>query len=526
LEREFVETYKTGRLTEPIDIILPTHGKLEELTVPCVQALYAHTRNLFHLIVVDDSTPDMNGGKDQTPQWFKTMQIEHGNITYIHSDTPFKSGNQIFNLGLQYGNARFVATVMNSVRVEPDWDVVAVQMMANKPKVGIIGLKCLKLGWDNKRIEGDNVKTDGLIESAGVCMNDYTPCDMGRNEPSHRLSVSYPCFSLQWAFALLRREAVVGNLDEDMWESFVGWDDIDNTLYLRYKGWEAWYCGLGVGYHLTHATRGSTSDEALIKNRKNAEIFYKRWGYWDKFRQRNPYAPEYFPNGNVKFLCNADELPLNVTDETTNFGSIILNKSLWVAEENALTTLATKVAKQSAVLVEVGSWFGNSTCLLANVVKASGGHLHCVDHWKGSEGTLTRQEATEQDIYGLFVENMRGLGLWEYITPMVIDSKTACETFKDNSIDFLFLDGDHRYQQFKEDLTIWIPKMKTGGIICGHDCDAYYSKVSPELKEHLDKHLDIDFTGVHHAGVMKGLFEVFNDDYSIVDDTRIWFKEI
>lgn len=315
LGKEFMEIYEAEGLTEPIDIILLTHGKLEELTIPCVQAIYAHTRNLFHLIVVDNSTPDMDNGTDQTPQWFKTMQVEHKNITFLHYDRDFKSGNEMFNIGYAHGNSRFVATVMNSIRVEPDWDVVATKMMADNPKIGIIGFKCLKLGWDNKRIEGDDILTDGLIESAGIYMNTYTPCDMGRNEPSHRLCSSYPCASLQWAFALTRREAVVGNLDEDLWQNFVGWDDIDNTFYLRYKGWEAWYCGLGVGYHVTHATRGSASDETLIKNRKNAEIFYKRWGYWEKFRQEHPYAPEYYPDGEVKFLTNAIDLPLRVKVE-------------------------------------------------------------------------------------------------------------------------------------------------------------------------------------------------------------------
>ena len=107
----------------------------------------------------------------------------------------------------------------------------------------------------------------------------------------------------------------MGNLDEDLWQGFVGFDDIDNTVYLRYKGWEAWYCGLGVGYHRTHATRrckGFEEDDKVLKNAINGEIFYKRWGYWDAFRQKNPYAPEHFPNGEIKFLCNANELPLEV----------------------------------------------------------------------------------------------------------------------------------------------------------------------------------------------------------------------
>ena len=300
------EVHQAEDSTPPIDIILPTHGRLEDLTIPCVNALYANTKSLFHLIVVDDSTPDMDDGKDQTPEWFRRLRLEKENITFTHSDTPYKTGNQLFNVGLTYGNSPYVATVMNSMTVEPDWDIVALQMMMQNPKIGIIGFKCLKLGWK---------KGDGQVESAGINMTDYIPCDMGRDEPAQRLSCSYPCFSVQWAFALLRREAALDNLDENVYNGFVGFDDIDNSLYLRYKGWEAWYCGLGSGYHRTHATRGSSADEAIIKNRKNAEIFYKRWGYWDMFRASNPYAPEYYQNGEVEFLCNANELPLTIGDK-------------------------------------------------------------------------------------------------------------------------------------------------------------------------------------------------------------------
>lgn len=304
------EVYDGDEPLEPIDIILITHGKLEELTKRCVPAIYAHTKAPFHLIVIDDSTPDMDDGKDETPQYFKRLKIEQTNVTYFHSDVPFTSGNQIFNLGFTLGTNRFIATVMNSVMVEPDWDVVAVQMMAANPKIGITGLKCLKLGWG----EGQ----DGQIESAGLYIHEHIPCDLGRDEAGHRRSNSYPVFCVQWAFALLRREAVEGNLREDLFNGFVGFDDIDNTVFLRYKGWEAWYCGLGAGYHQTHATRRSDEDDKFIANRKNGEIFYKRWGYWERFRKFNRFAPEYFPDADsVEFLCNADDLPLTVDSPPT-----------------------------------------------------------------------------------------------------------------------------------------------------------------------------------------------------------------
>ena len=316
------EVYTGDTPKEEIDIILLTHGRLHDLTIPAVTCLYSHTRSKFHLIVVDDSTPDLPSGVEKVPDttadWFDKFQIDHNNVSFVHSSIPFKNGNQVFNVGLSHCRNRFAAIVMNSVQVEPDWDVVAVQMMHQNPKIGIIGLKCLKFGWGEKE--------DGQIECAGIGISPqdgYTPIDLGRNETSHRLAISQPVWSLQWAFVLVRVEAAKGNLDENLWEGFVGFDDIDNTLTLRSKGWEAWYCGLGTGYHRTHATRGSTDTDVIFKNRKNAEIFYKRWGMWDKYKATNPYSIEYFPNGNVKHICNIMDLPLTVVDknvakETTN----------------------------------------------------------------------------------------------------------------------------------------------------------------------------------------------------------------
>ena len=48
-------------------------------------------------------------------------------------------------------------------------------------------------------------------------------------------------------------------------------------------------------------------------------------------------------------------------------------------------------------------------------------------------------------------------------------SSDAVEMFEDNSIDFLFVDGNHEYEYVLEDLRNYYPKVKPGGIICGDD---------------------------------------------------------
>jgi cephalosporin hydroxylase len=52
------------------------------------------------------------------------------------------------------------------------------------------------------------------------------------------------------------------------------------------------------------------------------------------------------------------------------------------------------------------------------------------------------------------------------------DSETVFkvkEILKDKKIDFLFIDGDHRYQAIKEDYNLYSPLVREGGIIAFHD---------------------------------------------------------
>lgn len=256
----------------PIDIIVPIHGRFD-LTMKCIRAIYERTVSPFHLIVLDDTPDDKDDPDAISPEYFRRMQEKHDNITYIHKDRPYKEGNEFFNEGLEHCKHDFVAVIMNSVTVEPEWEVVAVNFMASSPKVGIVGFKCLL--------------PTGSIESAGITMMGFTPIDIGRDSPGYGLCSMHECIAVQWAFALLRKSAVKGNLEEDVYHGFVGWDDIDNSFKIRSLGWQIWYCGLGTGVHEVRSTRGKDSIEALEKNRVNAEVFYKRWGYWDLYQKAN-----------------------------------------------------------------------------------------------------------------------------------------------------------------------------------------------------------------------------------------------
>ena len=46
---------------------------------------------------------------------------------------------------------------------------------------------------------------------------------------------------------------------------------------------------------------------------------------------------------------------------------------------------------------------------------------------------------------------------------------TAHQHVNDESLDFVFIDADHKYASVKKDIVNWLPKVRSGGYICGHD---------------------------------------------------------
>ena len=55
-------------------------------------------------------------------------------------------------------------------------------------------------------------------------------------------------------------------------------------------------------------------------------------------------------------------------------------------------------------------------------------------------------------------------------------STGALDLFEDNSLDFVFIDADHRFQYVTEDIAGWSKKVRSGGIISGHDMGRAASK--------------------------------------------------
>jgi hypothetical protein len=60
-------------------------------------------------------------------------------------------------------------------------------------------------------------------------------------------------------------------------------------------------------------------------------------------------------------------------------------------------------------------------------------------------------------------------------------SLDACNLYADNSLDFVYIDASHEYEDIKNDILNWLPKVKNNGILAGHDFS--WDDVSKAVKE-------------------------------------------
>lgn len=134
-------------------------------------------------------------------------------------------------------------------------------------------------------------------------------------------------------------------------------------------------------------------------------------------------------------------------------------------EADAYRRAASRVRR--GLVVEVGVYLGRSISSVAAVCRANGNRLVAIDHWVG----CPELKEPENGVYLLdkFRDNMQWLGLWDAIEVMEADSAAGAERFADESVDLLFLDATHSKDAVLRDVHAWWPKIKTGGVLLGHD---------------------------------------------------------
>jgi len=157
-------------------------------------------------------------------------------------------------------------------------------------------------------------------------------------------------------------------------------------------------------------------------------------------------------------------------------------------------------AHDGDTLVEIGCFLGRSACCFGELIRASGKRLTllAIDPWP-----YTMDFGNSDIIEGLFESfyaNVRQSNLTKIIVPLRCESVRAA-SFVANDLSAVFIDGDHAYESCRDDIASWLPKVRPGGILAGHDFN------------------DKDF-----PGVVKAAREAFGESLRVMGQSWIYDK--
>jgi len=132
------------------------------------------------------------------------------------------------------------------------------------------------------------------------------------------------------------------------------------------------------------------------------------------------------------------------------------------------------------VIVEIGVFGGVSILSIVDMCIKNNNVIYGIDPWnkltsfngekKDDDETKLLQDRLEEVYkhlkniitkYG-YEENIKLIKGFSY-------DKWVLDQFSDESIDLLFIDGEHTYDSVARDLELWHPKVKPNGAIAGHD---------------------------------------------------------
>ena len=131
-----------------------------------------------------------------------------------------------------------------------------------------------------------------------------------------------------------------------------------------------------------------------------------------------------------------------VPGRPVDFLTGLLDMILWLREQDA----------DIENVMEIGAYTGASGELFAlhypNVIS--------VDLWQGfAEFARPRFEARRKN--------------YPHWAALAMSSVLASEAFPPGCLDLVYIDGDHNYGAVKKDIAAWLPKIRPGGYIAGHD---------------------------------------------------------
>lgn len=144
----------------------------------------------------------------------------------------------------------------------------------------------------------------------------------------------------------------------------------------------------------------------------------------------------------------------------------------------ALYAAAVEAGRLGLPMLEIGTYCGRSTILLADAARAAGVTALTVDHHRGSEEQqpgwdyhdpeTVDPELGVMDTLPAFRRTLRRAGLEDHVVALVGRSPQIAALWN-TPLGLVFVDGGHTDEHAGADYDGWVPHLAPGGLLLIHD---------------------------------------------------------
>ena len=140
---------------------------------------------------------------------------------------------------------------------------------------------------------------------------------------------------------------------------------------------------------------------------------------------------------------------------------------------------------------EIGVYTGEYSEMLC--MKNPELHLYCIDPWMIYDSEEIEPFSQNQLALTIFYEETKKRLDPYNTTIMRKESVRALKEFEADSLDFVYIDANHDYKHMSEDLEGWAQKVRSGGIVSGHDYGHFKHRdrniqTKRAIDEYVEKH--------------------------------------
>lgn len=191
-----------------------------------------------------------------------------------------------------------------------------------------------------------------------------------------------------------------------------------------------------------------------------------------------------------------------------------------------LTAAARRASRPGMIGFDTGCFTGWTASRVWDVFKELHGHFYCVDWFKGNVDSqvgdfywhtlaaadLAKEAYPADRVLLQLLKNIESKNALDTVSVIVAESWRPAELLADASVDYVYIGGDHRYSGVKRDLEAWLPKMRSGGVICGHALSGWVEPESEYWKQLCEEPEQDYYHGAKcHFGVNRALWDMFRD---------------